>query len=305
MHLSGKILLGFILLFAALGIFMSGRLLKQRNEITGKFESVVKTNATNAENLQKAEAAYAEAVIRSQGASLGWEALWNGVQGNPGFDQARGVFINSNLGTNQGLISRPATDNGADQELSPIVYAFAIDQEGTALGYGGEFRALNLQPQSSTLTPTWRIEAADFQKFRQNSFWRIRSQIPHHLKRRIAELHVRRTEGQVALIDRNIRIQNQTKLQQLSQSELDVRRVELLGNPQAERREDRPEEAIGLNAALEEVEEIRNSLQFDVDDLRRQIRIQSEAQTQLLAELDDLEQGLPQADAQVTQSPRE
>ena len=279
------LLIPLIIILSLVGIFLSGRLLTARNKMTKAFDNVYKINVQQALELDKKQVELNGLLADITGNSLGWEQTWDDRQAGLDLDQ---LLLRTNLGTNDGL-SISQVPGG---QLAPHLYAFIEQPDGVGR-FVGEMEVGNLQAQRSAMKPTWMLapnEALLWQpQSGQQQKWRFRSQIPQSYKSRFEDQHARllRAFQNGQTLEQQIALQN--NLVQLANEDLNVRLGELVrGNPQAEPQEDRPELSIGLVAAIEAAEELRNELQKDVDDLRRMIKIESDLQDENVVDLQQI-----------------
>lgn len=224
-----------------------------------------------------------------EAAVIGWDKMW---QAQPGQVQARNdQLILTSIGRQQGLVPGQTTDAaGQNQSVPPIIHAFyGGGESGTT--YVGEFKATDIQPNQTVLTPVH--PAVDRANWDLNVPWRFRSIIPAALRARKDELHslIVQTQNVIGVTNQNI--QTQTELLQKAQAALDVRKAELLGDPNREAIAERPEFNEGLLTVTEQVEEERNTLLLDVDSLRRSIKMAGEERDQKVQSLESSIQALP------------
>lgn len=226
-----------------------------------------------------------------ESAVIGWDRTW---QAQPGQVQARNdQLILTSIGTQQGMVPGQTTDAaGQNQTVAPVIHAFYGGGE-TGTTYVGEFKASDIQPNQTVLTPVHPV--VDRANWDMNAPWRFRSIIPGALRARGDELHSLIVQTQNAIGATNTNIQTQTALLQQAQTALDVRKAELLGNPNREAVAARPEFNEGLLKVTEQVEEERNNLLLDVDQLRRGIKSSGEERDRQVQALQEATQALPGA----------
>jgi hypothetical protein len=288
------LLIPLIIILSLVGIFLSGRLLTARNKMTKAFDDVYKINVDQALDLDKKQVELNGLLADITGNSLGWEQTWDGRQAGLVPDQ---LLLGTDLGTNDGL-SISQVPGG---QLAPHLYAFiqrspggsSAEQPDGVVRFVGEMEVGNLQAQQSAMKPTWMLAPNEALLWQpqpgQQQKWRFRSQIPQSYKSRFEDQHARllRAFQNGQTLEQQIALQN--NLVQLANEDLNVRLGELVrGNPQAEPQEDRPELSIGLVAAIEAAEELRNELQKDVDDLRRMIKVESDLQVENVVDLQEI-----------------
>jgi len=281
------LLIPLIIILSLVGIYLSGRLLTARNKMTKAFDDVYKINTQQAEDLEKKQTELNKLLADITGANLGWEQTWNDRQAGPIPNQP---FLGTNLGTNDGLTVSQVPGG----QLAPHLFAF-IENPDESSRFVGEMEVdlTRLAAQQSALKPTWMLTPNEAQLWQpqagQQQKWRFRTQIPQSYKLGVEAQHARLVRAFQNGQTLELQVGLQNNLIQLANEDLNVRLAELVrGNPQAERREDRPELSIGLVAAIEELEELRNGLQKDVDDLRRMIKVESDQQDTYVGDLQQL-----------------
>lgn len=237
---------------------------------------------------------------------LGWGYEWTLPGGAPPAVQVQGGRLSVNgVGEGNGLTRRAATDDqGQQQSVAPVVHVFTPDGQGGSV-YLGEFIADTqlLTATSCVLIPTWNVSPQEIQSWNFSNGARLRSQIPMAERAAVegANRLIQRTRELIAQANRNIA--EQQNLLAAVQAQLDFRRKELLGNPDLQRIEDRPEYSDGLVKALVDIEEERNAIQVAVDELRRIIKDSSDQRDMLISQLNSLVAQLPQPDSLVSQKP--
>lgn len=286
-NLGKFLLIPLIIILSLLGFFWAGKLLKQRNDLASSFDSVLKQNIANSEALESKTIERNKLMHQITRENHGWDETFEnkGISVPP---QGQVQLLGSNLGTNDGLkVAQGKDANGQDVQVNPHIFGFF--NAGDQVRYAGEYEIVNLAAQQAGLRPTWFYTAQDVNVWRSaaNSQWHFRAEIPQHFRSRIEALHARSARAIQRGQSLQMQIKVQTELIELANKDLNVRTGELLGNPEIERTEDRPELAIGLVAAIEEAEEFRNDLQSAVDTLRREIKVESDFQQATITELQD------------------
>ncbi len=231
----------------------------------------------------------------------GWDRYWNIPQNSGAISKNNGRLILTNIGTNHGLVTKQVTDiNGAQQLMLPVVHAFYGGPEGYT--YAGEFVAdpNNLAANRAVLRP---VHPVNPRAWPENAAWRLRGMIPSGARANIDELH-RRINRTRELTDRTLaNITRQTGLLHAAEDALNVRKGELLGNPDGIDDPGRPEFIVGLLQAIEDFEEERNQLQLDVDHLRRSLNASSEERNQKLEALTAAAAKLPDSASSTSLEP--
>ncbi len=237
--------------------------------------------------------------------TVGWDKFWvieargpetPGSAATIAKDNVNGKLLLSNLGSQQGLVTRQVQDDDGSQKLmSPVIHAFYGGPEGFV--YAGEFLAEEITGTTAVLNPVHPVSPRDVNAWPVNGTWRLRAMIPPSTRLTVDDLytHFRRTSELSAQTAANI--QRQQQLLTLAQEAYDVRRGELLGNPNREAVPTRPEVTEGLLAVIEQVEEERNQLLLDMDHLRREIQSALADQLDKVEDLNTRMKQLPGADS--------
>ena len=241
----------------------------------------------------------------------GWDRYWNipargpqVPQNAPGITQRNGQLLLTNLGMNQGLVTRQVTDdNGAQQLMVPVVHAFYRGPEGFT--YAGEFTApqAGLAANNAVLQPVHFVSPQEFAAWPVNAAWRLRGMIPSGARTSIDELYRRRHRTDELTRQTVANIERQLELLQAAEEALNVRKGELLGNPDGIDDPDRPEFIVGLLQAIEDFEEERNQLQLDVDHLRRTLKASALERSQKMEALTGAATKLPESSLGTTLEP--
>lgn len=230
---------------------------------------------------------------------IGWDKSWNiAPTANSGVTVQDGQLFVNGLGTDFGLI--PVLDE-AGQQAPPAVHAFKMMPEG-GMFYVGEFQAQQLDATSSTLVPTWQVtqEEIDVWVLNDQLPWRFRTLVPASKRLHIDRLNVqlqKLTEYYAAVA---ANAAQQEELLQEAEEQLEVRKQELLGNPDATPIAGRPEYSDGLLKAISSTEDLRNNLQSEVDSLRRHIKEASRKREELIQRLKEYTEQFPSPNAEQT-----
>lgn len=211
------------------------------------------------------------------------------------------LLVVRGLGTGSGL--NTVLDD-AGQEVQPVVQAFVTMPE-RGIFYVGEFQADQLDATSCTLVPNWQVTQDEVNVWLSNlqSPWRFRTMVPAGNRLEIDQRHVQlqKLSELYTEIKKNV-VQQEASLQQ-AESELLVRKEELLGNPDGQVIPGRPEYRDGLLNTISAAEDRRNDLLIQVDTLRREVREGSEKRQELLDQLKETTEQLAAAEGdQITQA---
>jgi len=217
------------------------------------------------------------ATANVKGVTLGWDRYWTiparGQQADPTtptIAKQNGHLFLRNIGSTSGLDKPTFTDDSNQNKVAdPIVHAFYGGPEGYT--YAGEFRAVNVAPQQTELEPVHPVFPEQAAAWDVNASWRIRTMVPAGLRATVDDLYHHRQRTLELGQQTATNIRRQQELQQAAQEGLAVREGELLGNPNGIDIPESPEFKLGLLQVNEDVEEERNQLLLELDELRRDI----------------------------------
>lgn len=239
-----------------------------------------------------------------KGITLGWDRYWTIPARDQAADpQAPNItrqndhLIVRNLGAVDGLDKLEFQDDGNQkQQADPVVHAFYGGAEGFT--YAGEFRAINIAAKQVELEPVHAPLPGEAATWDVNAAWRLRALVPTGLRATVDDLyhHRQRTAEMTQQTDANI--VRQQKLLQSAQDALAIRKGELLGNPDLVPIPASPEFHLGLLKVNEDVEEDRNQLLLDLDNLRREIKVAVEERSERLEKMQQRVTRLPGANSQ-------
>jgi hypothetical protein len=302
----GKTALAFTVLALIGGFVLASMLGKYHNEWSVSLSNArQKSEAAIADHKQAAiqlEIAQAELARTKMGWGYEWEL------GGADAPQVRnGALFIQNVGANSNVgltVKNVLDEQGQNVQVPPVVHVFAGTPQNTS-AYIGEFIAdpQQLTANSCVLIPTWNVTPQEIGSWDFSNGARFRSQIPPAERAAVegANQLVQRLREGIAQTNRNIA--EQQALLASVQEQLEFRKRELLGNPDLERIDERPEYSDGLVKAIVDIEEQRNELQVAVDVLRRSIKQSADERDDLVAQLNSLIAQLPQPEARVTQKP--
>jgi hypothetical protein len=295
MHIMGKIGVWLVVIAAAASSVLTAKLVQVRNSWTKKsvglqkqYQELLPKIAELKEQQAQLEAEY----FRSKEL---WGGYWNNV---PTQLQrpAEGV-VATDIGKNNGL------------RVNQTLYGFEIRPDGTAV-YRGDFTVTAVQDVQAQLQPKWRVRAEDVQTWAPSAKWRWRNLVPPGYQPVYDQqiLAIAKADDLLAL--RREKLATETGLDAKTQEQLKLREAELVGGPQLPKASadvdyDRKGLAIGVEnhegllATVELVEENRNRLLREVDDLRRKLRAAQLKIDQRKVDNIELTRKLPQPETSV------
>ena len=293
----------FVLVVLGLGgqLYLGGKVLKRRFDIEADLaKSISDANkAIDAEASAKLELNTARTALAT--AKLGWGNEWNfPAGGNVGAVQvvAGGNLNVSGLGANTGL--RAVDVNGTPS--NPAVHVFGFNAQNQPV-YLGEFHApvAQIAATNCVLVPSSSLNIEDIGQFDFSRGSRMRAEIPAGPRRSVENLaqNIRRSVEKRDLAIVNGR--RQEDLNAAATEALEVRKRELLGDPNGADVAEHPEYRVGLMKALEDLEEERNAVQLAVDQLRRLVKSATETRQQNVESIQQLASKLQNNSTRVTQ----
>jgi hypothetical protein len=246
-----------VILLAAGGMVLASRLVLIRSSWQKKTADA-KANVLDL-RVKAAEAQRAVDVAKGDLQRLihDWERYWIAPQVVAGRQPGT---LAIGLGTNQGLAA------------NTVVYAFQPSADGAGMEYVGPFKVSAVQETQAALTPNWRLRPNEEQSWRLGPNWRIRSNIPDEHKTQFAdfELMMLRKDELLAAQQKHLQIQRDAKSK--AEEHLDLRRKELNGDPKNANKSLDKYLVVGYHAAVADMEQERNKVQAEVDELRRRIK---------------------------------
>lgn len=232
----------------------------------------------------------------------GWDQVWTiPARGPevppdaPSISKRNEELILQNIGTGStpALLPREVTDeNGAQQTVNPVVFAFYT--AGEDVTFAGEFVATDVSPTQTVLRPVHPTSPREAASWPANAMWRLRSVIPASARTSMDSLYAHAQRSKELAARTGGKIDDMTRLRTEAENALEVRKRELLGNPERDPVDTRPEFVEGLLKVNEDVEEERNQLMLEVDLLRRAIRAEEQKIADNRSELSDALGNLPQ-----------
>lgn len=251
--------LTMLVIFAALGIHLSAKTLKVRNSWSKKVSELQVQNEANSKELVEKRLEVQEFRDEFDRVRYGWGRIWDNVESKG----VAGPLLSANFGLNQGLGSEKRPE-------PPVVYAYGPDPAGGTV-YIGRFQATpQLQENNVTLRPTHLVRSGyqQLQILPEIRLWemgryRFRETVPDSYSTLFSNLRARLTDADEQLVEKQKFVENQTKLVETAQRDLDNRLLELGFNRMTS------QQTGGLLEAIEKEEQERNALLGEIDALRR------------------------------------
>ncbi len=275
MHITGKLLI-FILLIplAATSVWMSARLHVVRNSWAEKVDKLAVETIANADKIQQNKKKIQKLRNELNRTMLPWDRYWDNVSARGTINQGK-ILLNAQFGSNSGINSPDA---------KPVMHVFRPEANGK-FAYLGPFVATTVQAKQSALgpIPSWKYRADDQLNLAPGK-WRFRSLIPSGYSNRITQINTEIDKSDIKLRDYNITIVAQEKIIEDSDKALNDRLGELLGDPNAEELEGKPEFSKGLVFAIEAEQDSRNKTLNRLDIVRRQVKDEYDKMISLISE---------------------
>ncbi len=293
----------FFLVVVGLGAqtYLAFNVLKRRFAIEADLAKSLDEAKKTIEANSKAEMELSAAKNALASAKLGWGSEWNFPPGGQvgSVNVVAGGNLNVNgLGANTGL--RAVDVNGTP--ANPSVHVFGFNQQNQSV-YLGEFHApvAQIAATNCVLVPSSSVNLEDIGSFDFSRGIRMRAEIPAGPRRSVENLaqNIRRSVEKRDLAIVNAR--RQQELNVAAQEGLDIRKRELLGDPNGADVAEYPEYRVGLVKALENLEEERNAVQLAVDQLRRLVKAATEARQQNVDSVRQMASKLETSSTRVTQ----
>ena len=247
-----------VVIGAVVGMIFSSKLILIRNSWQKKTSDAKANVIAQRKKLAESEKAVELAKAELQQAIHGWERDWPAVQVDRG--QQPGV-LGLTFGTNQGLA------------LNAPVYVFQPADNGSGVSYVGPFKVKEVNEAQAALTPLWRLRGEEESwKFGPN--WRIRTNIPRQYQNTLSDLELMLLRKDELLIAQQKHLQIQQEAKMSAEEHLQLRLKELNGDPDLRPKEKSLNRFLveGLHKAVTDTEAVRDSVQADVDELRRLVK---------------------------------
>ncbi len=264
MHISGKILAGFVVIGWIVGLIFTSGDLKIRNAWMKRAQDAEEEFQKNDEQLVQKRALLANRRRELARVMLPWDRYWTKITGTPLGGAGDGKVQLEGVGSNHGLTEKH------------VIYLFAPNADGssTLLGSGG-FRVTKALEDRAALEPTWRMRAGDVSA--KPGEWRARALVPAHYEARFSQLEVELIAADDALRAGQQELDRQTEAIKVATEHLNLRLNEINGNPDLEGKDLPPSIVKGLLTVLEDEEELRNAALAQVDRLLRDLKQTREA----------------------------
>jgi hypothetical protein len=287
MHWLGKTLAALVVIATIAGMWLTAELIEDRNSWARKVQSFSSDFEKNQSKLLETRKQTEQVRNELETATREWGGVGGTWTTDTRVNPADG-HVQVGLGTNNRL---------KDKQL---LHGFEVLPDGQSR-YRGAFVITTAQAEASALSPTWRVRAEDAATW-QSGKWRWRTNLPSAYADRSDDQAVSFNDAEETLNDRRAILQVQQRLIAEAQKQRQERVAEIVGGEQlAQDASLAPEFRLGLSSTLAGVEEERNKVLLEIDDLRRKVRQARDAVEQLQQANTQLVQKLPQPAAAVSQ----
>ena len=286
MHISGKIFLSLVIVGAVASAAFTAQVITVRNSWTQKNDGLRQSNVENAKLIVSKEADLEKLRNELKNVLMNWGTPITGFNVN----QASAASVSLPIGMRNGVVG------GLNGGENPLLQAFRPAADGNGYVWVGPLRVQSVTDTNTELVPTWSVRAQEAAPWNANNqLWRVWERVPGG--------HITRFTGlQQGLVNADERLNAKSGYLTVQQGLLadankqnQKRLQELLGPANAPKP---PGELTGLGfthgllAAIAGEEEARNSLQANIDRLRRELKTAyatlrgtSNDNTQLIKEL--------------------
>lgn len=266
MHKMGLVGVWLVVVAALASTILTSRLIQVRDSWTKKLVGYQKQLATTRPKIADLteELSLLEAE-RFRAREL-WGDYWKDV---PTAVQPGGM---GTVVANIGIAVQAANARDVVVHDKQTLYGFEMLPDGK-VAYRGDFTVLTARDQQSQLQPNWGVRPEDVQTWQPEAKWRWRVLIPPTYQPNFDLQILAINKADDVLTDRKKILDNEIKLEAQARDQLKLREAELVGGPQLSKDPGIGEEyRAGYIAAIEQVEEARNSVLLKVDELRHRLR---------------------------------
>jgi hypothetical protein len=254
MHNSGKVLLAFVAIGAAVEIWLSAKALgirtawmqvAQKNEaeiLKNQEQILLKTRELNSKQSELART------------MLGWDRVWPEADARMIQDGS----LQIGLGTSYGV------------QPDQVLFVFALNADGSSR-YLGDFKVSGKLTETSCMTkPNWFQHAGDVTPGTYKV--RVRTLIPNQYQSRLGSLEQQILAAEQSIQTNQSELERQTQLAEQTDNLIETRLTELNGDPALEGKTLPPVNVKGLLAAMVDEEEARNAALVTIDQLLRDLK---------------------------------
>lgn len=280
MHIMGKVGVWLVVIAAAASTVLTAKLVQVRNSWTRRSVE----NQKQMETLRPKIAELKQQVAQLEADYFRSKELWGHYWTNVPTQVLRPTegVLTINIGLNNGLREKQ------------YLYGFEILPDGRSV-YRGDFTVVTARDVQAQVQPNWRVRPEDVQTWQPNANWRWRNLIPPGSQSTYDQQILAIAKSDDLLKLRREKLAAEGIAESKAQAALKLRESELVGGDELSKD---PAELIenreGLVAAVEQIEEERNEVLQQVDDLRRRLRaVQQKIESQRATNL-ELTGKLPQ-----------
>ncbi|MBS0261009.1 MAG: hypothetical protein JSS02_03560 [Planctomycetes bacterium] len=254
MHVTGKILAGFVIVAFLVSFYMTTKTLAVRDawmKLAQDNEATIKKNdqdiALKTRTLQEKRADYARTMI-------GWDREW--VSAGAVVDQ--GGRLGLQIGTSQGI------------QPGQVLYVFAPVDDATSV-YLGDFKVEQANEQQTRALPNSRRRAADLKEGQFQNV-RVRTMIPNQYVKRLGDLDQSLLTAELSIQSQQEELARQARLAEQAEKLIASRLAELNGKPELANVRVPDVHIRGLLSSIVAEEEMRNAALIEADRLSRELK---------------------------------
>lgn len=259
MHVLGKVGVWLVVIAAAASTLLTAKLIQVRNSWTKRSVENQKTMQTLRPKIAELKDQVAQLEAEYFRAKELWGYAWNNVPTQV-LRPTEGV-LTINIGTNNGVREKQ------------YLYGFELLPDGTSV-YRGDFTVVTARDVQAQVQPNWRVRPEDVQTWQPAANWRWRNLIPPGSQPTYDQQILAIAKSDDLLTLRREKLAAEVTAEAKAQEALKLRESELVGGEELSKD---PAEAVenreGLVAAVVQVEEERNDVLRQVDELRRRLRL--------------------------------
>jgi hypothetical protein len=268
MHISGKIFLFLTIVGGFASAAFTAQTITVRNSWTMKNDGLRQKNIESSKAIVTKEAELAELRAELKLVRMNWGSWITGFTVN----QASAASISLPIGMRKGIVGGQNRQGGEN----PLLQVFHQSADGKGSVWVGPLHVQSVTENSAELVPTWSVRAGEATPWNvQNQRWRVWQRVPAGQVTRFTDLQHELISADERLTAKIGYLTVQQGLFEDANKQLQKRLQELLGPAEAA---EIWTELVGLEfthgllTAIGGEEEARNSLQAEIDRLRREVK---------------------------------
>lgn len=254
MHVSGKVLAGFVILGFLGAFYMTSKAFAIRDawmKLAQDNEAAIKKNdeeiAAKTRTLKDKRNDYARTMF-------GWDREWI----SPAARLEQNGALGLQLGTNQGI------------QPGQLLYVFAPNADGTSV-YVGDFKVERANEGGTQAVPYSRRRPTDFKQAQLQNV-RVRTMIPNQYVKRLNDLNLSLLDAELSIRSNHEELARQGRLSEQVDKLIAARLAELNGDPDKANDHIAEVHIKGLLSSIVGEEEVRNAALIEADRLMRELK---------------------------------